>query len=330
MFLLQRTRSSGTTLSTKTSTITTACYTIIISKKRSTVDVVGNTFTSKHTFNSSCNQDVSSSPFISSLSDFINVPSTTQDVTVVNQDVTVFNQDVTVFNPDAINIGQNALNQIVFVNDGDSGQDELPEIISMIKKKEFDKSALMFFDGTINGYHARILVDCGASHNFISEDFIKHHHLHTNPVTSVSVTVANGLTVYINQALMNFQLQLSDFNDKIPLAYVFPIKSDADYDVILGLPWLFQNNPSIDWKARTIIINKNLKQYLIKTINSNTSPPDINTTDVVGNTDYFFINAKQLSRCRQIYLVTIKLTSNYSIDTSTSPNQHIHQLFPRL
>ncbi|CAF4002497.1 unnamed protein product, partial [Rotaria sp. Silwood1] len=166
----------------------------------------------------------------------------------------------------------------------------------MTTSREADKSSLLFLDGKVNDYQARILIDCGASHNFISENFVKCHDLPTSSVASVSVAVANGIKSYIGQALVNFELQLDQFNDRIALAYIFPIKSDANYDLILGLPWLFKNNPHIDWKKRTITITSNHEKYLFKSTNSYKTTIKDNIVDTIEGIDNFLINAKQLSR----------------------------------
>ncbi|CAF3028738.1 unnamed protein product [Rotaria sp. Silwood2] len=211
-------------------------------------------------------------------------------------------------------------------DNADNDIDPLREIMSMLTTQEFNTSELLFLEGNVNGYDARILIDCGASHNFISENFIKFHNLQTSGIPRVSVTVANGIKSYIDQELMNFELKLDEFNEKITSAYVFPINSETNYDMILGLPWLFKNNPRIDWKTRIITINTNDRKYFLKA--SNLCNKIINDTcvDTVECTDNILINAKQLSRCRKVYLVTIKQTPNCYINTTSSIDTKIDQL----
>jgi len=269
------------------------------------VDVMGNTSTSAFFFKSSCHPDVLGSSIVSRIPD---VP-----------DVTESSRHDLIEKVDADN-DRTTPQQVV--NDNDA----IHEIMSMTKAKEVDKSTMIFLDGNVNGYNARILIDCGASHNFISEDFVKHYSLPTTSIARVSVTVANGIKSYIDQALVDFELTLGNFNDKIISAYVFPIKSDANYDLILGLPWLFNINPHIDWKTRIITITANNQRYLLKPINLSKQIIKKNVIDTIGCADNFLINAKQLSRCKQIYLVTIKITSNCSTDTATSTNKQINKL----
>jgi hypothetical protein len=125
---------------------------------------------------------------------------------------------------------------------------------------------------------------------------------------------------------VDFDLTLDAFNDKVTSAYVFPITSEANYDLILGLPWLFKNNPHIDWKTRIITITRNHQKYLLQTTHSEKQIIKGQCVDTIERADNFLINAKQLSRCKKIYLVTIKMISNCYINPVTSTNQQINQL----
>ncbi|CAF3434864.1 unnamed protein product [Rotaria socialis] len=211
-------------------------------------------------------------------------------------------------------------------DNGDYDIDPLRQIMSLMTTKEFNPSELLFLDGNVNGYDKHALIDCGASHNFISENFITFHNLPTRNIPPVSVTVANGIISHIDQALMNFELKLDDFNDNITSAYVFPIKSETNYDMILGLPWLFKHNPRIDWKTRIITIKTTDRKYLLKTTNLCSKIANDICVDTVECIDNILINAKQLSRCKKVYLVTIKQTSDCYINTTSSIDTNIAQL----
>ncbi|CAF3332568.1 unnamed protein product [Rotaria socialis] len=236
-------------------------------------------------------------------------------------------QDATESNRLSLLKQQDAIHDKIVLENADIATDPVREIRSMMTAKDIDKSALLYLEGNVNGYDAHALIDCGTSHNFISEDFIKRHKFKISNTPRVSVTIANGVTSYIDQALLDFDLKLDDFNDKITLAYVFPINSKANHDVILGLPWLFKNNPRINWQTRTITIIKKmienicLKQHFFD--NNNVYDKYVNDVEYTNN---ILINAKQLSRCKKVYLVTIKTTSDYSITTVSSTNKQLKQL----
>ena len=200
------------------------------------------------------------------------------------------------------------------------------EIMSMMTTKIIHKSALMFLQGVVNGYIARVLIDCGVSHNFISEDFVKSHDLKACHIPCVSVTVASGMKSYLDQALMNFELKVDNFSDVIACAYVFTTSHGTEYDVILDLALLFKNNPLIDWKTQIITIKTNDRNYFLKTKEFGGNPIDDNFGDTIECTDNILINAKQLSRCKNICLVTIKLTSDRVINSHSPNDKHISQL----
>ena len=136
----------------------------------------------------------------------------------------------------------------------DTVNDPFREIMSMMTTETIHESALMFLQAVVNGHIARILIDCDASYNFISEDFVKSHDLKADHIPCVLVMVASGMKSYLDQALMNFELKLDNFSDIITSAYVFPTTHGTEYDVILSFPWLFKSNPLIDWKTQTITI----------------------------------------------------------------------------
>ncbi|CAF1640944.1 unnamed protein product, partial [Didymodactylos carnosus] len=130
----------------------------------------------------------------------------------------------------------------------------------------------------------------------------------------MSVSVANGIKSETDKATQVITLKLNQFNDKLT-AYLFPINSEAHYDLILGFPWLFKNNPNIDWQTRTMTITRDEVRHVIKSA----STLSTRTKNKQNSAQNFLINASQLARCEDIYLVSVKLTQND--DTNTARNQ---------
>ncbi|CAF4243862.1 unnamed protein product, partial [Rotaria sordida] len=119
-------------------------------------------------------------------------------------------------------------------------------------------------------------------------------------ITCVSVTVANGIKSYTHRTLVNFALKLGDFNDKITSSYVFPVNSETNYGLLLDLPWLFKNNPHIDWKTGIITITINHQKYLLETKNSYKKIIKDKFVDTIECDDHFLINAKEISKSLSI------------------------------
>jgi RNase H-like domain found in reverse transcriptase/Reverse transcriptase (RNA-dependent DNA polymerase)/Integrase zinc binding domain/Retroviral aspartyl protease/Chromo (CHRromatin Organisation MOdifier) domain len=113
----------------------------------------------------------------------------------------------------------------------------------------FGYARLLTIHGRINGYSAIVLIDGGAGANFVSRRFVRMHDLHTLPSSTLSVvTLANGHRDAVSEALFAAELKLGAFRDECTL-HVIDI---ANYDAILGKPWLTQYNPTIDWRLNTL------------------------------------------------------------------------------
>lgn len=59
---------------------------------------------------------------------------------------------------------------------------------------EVDKLTMVFLEGRINDYTDRAPIDCGVSHTFISEDFIRQYAFRTAGIAHLSFIVAKRLT----------------------------------------------------------------------------------------------------------------------------------------
>ena len=115
------------------------------------------------------------------------------------------------------------------------------------------KSSLRI-NGLILGQRCKFLVDSGATGDFISSKFIINHRLQSRCselVPALEIEMADG-TIYKSKKV----IKLADirgrtdeeFNGKRDLV-VLPLKG---YDAILGMPWLNEVNPDIDWKLGII------------------------------------------------------------------------------
>jgi hypothetical protein len=103
--------------------------------------------------------------------------------------------------------------------------------------------------GAVNGHSCRILVDCGASCNFASEQMVEKYHLQPTRLRQpMTVEVANGVRSNVDYELYRHEVSLPRFNGRVDLV----ITKLAKYDVILGMPWFKQYKPVIDWDTGVI------------------------------------------------------------------------------
>ena len=197
-----------------------------------------------------------------------------------------------------------------------SQSSQFQEIMSLINSNKNQSSSLLLLQGTVTDHPARILLDCGASHNFVAANFVGIHQLTTSNIPRVVVSVANGMESPIDRELKDFPLRIAEFVDTVSSAYVFDIPSSSDYDLILGLPWLFTNNPRIDWKRRTITICKNNPPVVLHSVPLSSLETFCSSADL--ETSLHLLNAKQLTRCQQVYLITAKML-DFLPSTTSSP-----------
>ena len=114
-------------------------------------------------------------------------------------------------------------------------------------------------DATVHGHPARCLIDCGASSDFISTDFVQRHGLEKQMLATEhrvrgydgQLTPAAGVIAapVILSALGN----ADEAVQAIPLRLLAAqLHSD---DVILGLPWLTATGAIIDFAARSVALD---------------------------------------------------------------------------
>ena len=110
------------------------------------------------------------------------------------------------------------------------------------------KRTLIRLEGTIAGRSAIGLLDSGASGNFIAANFIAEHELSTEIVDDLSVTLADGSRQAAMGVLPNADVTLATYQDFISFV-ALPL---AGYDFILGMPWLEDVNPHINWREKRV------------------------------------------------------------------------------
>jgi hypothetical protein len=132
-----------------------------------------------------------------------------------------------------------------------SGEFSWPRRVPEINQLTTPTSPLIKLTGKISGHDAVILVDSGATGNFASEEFVQRHQLTTSEwANKGSVALADGHQKETGKYLSEAEIRIDSFVDRTPLT-VFPLRG---YDVILGMPWLAQHNPKVDWRGRTITL----------------------------------------------------------------------------
>lgn len=109
---------------------------------------------------------------------------------------------------------------------------------------------LFILSGYLRRHPARILVDCGATNDFIATRFVTRHRLSYthNPG---NVKLGNGNLQPTPGYLPHAHLIISSYQTRLPLA----LTDVADYDIVLGQPWLRAVSPTrFDWAKGHAVI----------------------------------------------------------------------------
>eukprot|EP01116_Phalansterium_solitarium_P002845 TRINITY_DN1315_c0_g1_i11.p1 TRINITY_DN1315_c0_g1~~TRINITY_DN1315_c0_g1_i11.p1 ORF type:complete len:1297 (+),score=256.42 TRINITY_DN1315_c0_g1_i11:351-3893(+) len=100
----------------------------------------------------------------------------------------------------------------------------------------------------INGHGARILIDTGASTDFVSTDFVRRHGLRFTPGAPVTVALPDGSTKTTTARVSARLADSAGFDGPIDFV-AFDL---VGYDAILGRTWLRKHRPQLDFGNWTV------------------------------------------------------------------------------
>ena len=142
------------------------------------------------------------------------------------------------------------------VNDIVSKEKET-EAAQVMENNQITKSAhnrpLISLQGKVNGKDAKLLIDCGATSNFIDQAFITKHSFSTKERIGSKqwVILADGSRKPVELQVEDAVVEMSP---KCRFEECFSVMTLQGHQVILGMPWLEKHNPKIDWKSRAVIL----------------------------------------------------------------------------
>ncbi len=130
--------------------------------------------------------------------------------------------------------------------------------MSVRRKNGVSKSKLISFDLHVKGSKITLhaLLDTGATNNFISSKVLKEMQISPgrSPLNKeIRVRLANGTVVQVPLYTVELHLDYGPYSSKDE--YVV-LDLDDHMDVVLGMPWLETNEPTIDWKKKSIVEEK--------------------------------------------------------------------------
>jgi len=111
----------------------------------------------------------------------------------------------------------------------------------------------------VRGHQLKVLVDSGASHDFIASHVVSHLSLPHVQDESITVVLGNGSRQDGSLIVPSLTYRIGSFKDTRP----FRVTKLSSYDLILGKPWLTMFNPDIDWERNTIKLKKGVHTHTL-------------------------------------------------------------------
>lgn len=109
---------------------------------------------------------------------------------------------------------------------------------------------LIEMKGSIEGRACRILIDCGASCNYVSQRIVNRYQLRREKFhPPLTIELADGSRTKTNEELIRHRVMMLGFDGMVDLV----MTTLNRYDVILGIPWFKRYQPVIDWQQGLIV-----------------------------------------------------------------------------
>lgn len=171
-----------------------------------------------------------------------------------------------------------------------------------------NSGSLTVLSGLIDEKPAKFLIDSGSSHDHLSLKFAESSGLELIDISPRAVSLADGSTSECNKIVKNAKVHIGAFVDKVS----FRVIKLHNYDAILGRPWLFRNNPKIDWRENSLQIATKTD---IITLRSATETPVKTLFDPLSEEEY--------AETGELYLVDLSVRQE---ETNASSLDHNLQL----
>ena len=135
--------------------------------------------------------------------------------------------------------------------------------------------SLIKLSGFVAGKSAVFLLDCGATGNFVSAEFVRKHNLSTKPLPHQDViTLADGSQQKAGSIVNAAVISIGSYTDILDFVSL-PL---AGYDIILGMPWLDHFNPSVNWKKHVVsLVDAKKRRHVLRASDKPLSSPVVNT-----------------------------------------------------
>jgi transposase InsO family protein len=122
--------------------------------------------------------------------------------------------------------------------------------------------------GVLQGQKVSVLIDGGASHNFIDSTLLQRRHIPTVEFEGFKVEVARGSTMPCNRYILGMKLTLGRHD----LAQEFYVMDLPDTNIILGVQWLSTLGPiTTNYKTMEMSFTESGRKVILRGMTNNTA-----------------------------------------------------------
>ena len=118
-------------------------------------------------------------------------------------------------------------------------------------------TSLIVLPGIVQKLPANIMVDSGASRNFVSESFLTKLNVKIHKKNCTYVRMADGRIREGDGLVKGLYYHIGPYTARSDFVIT---KLHTEYQLILGKPWLAKMQPQVDWEKNVIKINFNKKE----------------------------------------------------------------------
>lgn len=193
--------------------------------------------------------------------------------------------------------------------------------------------SLIKLHATIKGVSAVVLLDSGASGNFVDQSFVEKFNIKSEPLPVANrVTLADGSIYRCNRIARDVSITIQSYSD-VEDFVCLPLNG---YQAILGMPWLVKHNPTVDWINKIVKFEHN--NYSVELSSPSSSSSCSTTAELINSRQMdqvLSLSAKQFNRIIRrntdpVYLAIIREVESEIATPSSQRNQQSKEVRPIL
>jgi transposase InsO family protein len=180
-------------------------------------------------------------------------------------------------------------------------------------------AGLLKLRGRIESVSTTLMIDSGASSEFIDTEFARRCGLKPTP-SNRSIRLADGSIVRASgEVTIPFTLDGARNGAPVPFSTTFTVTPLKGYDAILGVTWLAAHDVLVGWRERAVTIRTpGRAQQTVKPISQFDSNSELAVAQIAGITMRNLARACRRGQCEEIFAIFVSPTSSAVSNSSGS------------